>query len=181
MAQGFFGFGRYLGLATVVVVLAGCQGAPKVSLAKTGGDIAVLRLKDGATPPAKEGECWASDTAPAVIETVTEQVQLRPEQRDSAGNITQAAEFQTHTAQRMVSDRATIWFAAPCPALQTVAFVASLQRALKARGWYLAPVTGIWDDTTRAALRSYQRDRGLDSAKISLAAARDLGLVAADL
>ncbi len=160
--------------------LAACQGAPNVGLARTGGEIAVLRLAEGQTPPKTEGVCWDSDTAPAVIETVTEQVQSRPERRDSSGNIIQAAQFQTRTAQRMVNDRATIWFKAPCDDQITVAFVASLQRALKARGWFFAPVTGAWDDATLAALRNYQRGRGLDTAQISLAAAQDLGLIASE-
>jgi Putative peptidoglycan binding domain len=159
----------------------GCQSAPSVGLAQKPGQIAVLRLDEGESPPPENGVCWASDTAPAVIETVTQQVQVRPELRDAAGTITQAAQFQTRTKQRMVSDRETIWFKSPCADAQTVAFVASLQRALKARGWYNAPVTGAWDDATLAALRTYQRSRGLDSAQISLAAAQDLGLVAADL
>ncbi len=139
----------------------------------------MLRLKDGQSPPAKPGQCWASDTAPAVIETTTQQVQIKPEQRDSAGTIIGAAEFQTHTAQRMVQDRATVWFESPCQSAITVGFVASLQRALKARGRFFEPVTGAWDAATLAALRKYQRERGLDSAIISLAAAQELGLIAA--
>lgn len=167
--------------AVLALGLMGCQSAPSVGLAQKPGQIAVLRLDEGESPPQEAGQCWASDTAPAVIETVTSQVQIRPEQRDAAGTITQAAQFQTRTKQRMVSDRETIWFMSPCPQTMTVAFVASLQRALKARGWYAAPVTGAWDDATLTALRTYQRSRGLDSAQISLAAAQDLGLVAADL
>ncbi|MDZ7905561.1 MAG: peptidoglycan-binding domain-containing protein [Cypionkella sp.] len=154
------------------------QGAGPASI---DGDIAVLRLPEGASPPAKAGQCWASDTAPAVIETTTQQVQLRPERRNSAGQIIQSAQFQTHTAQRMVNDRATIWFAAPCPDEITVGFVASLQRALKARGRFFEPVTGAWDAPTLEALRKFQRERGLDSAAISLAAAQELGLAAAPI
>jgi len=165
--------------AVLALVLSGCQSTPSVGLAKTAGEIAVLRLDEGESPPIENGECWASDTAPAVIETVTSQVQVRPEIRDAAGIITQSAQFQTRTKQRIVAERETVWFRAPCPEAQTVAFVASLQRALKARGWYLAPVTGAWDAATLTALRSYQRSLGLDSAQISLAAAQNLGLIAA--
>ncbi len=169
--------------AALVAVLAlmACQSGPHVGLAKTSAQIEVLRLSEGEAPPQVQGQCWASDTAPAVIETVTEHVQVRPERKDSAGNVVQAAEFQTRTAQRMVSDRAVVWFAAPCPAEITVGFVASLQRALKARGRFYAPVTGAWDGETLAALQKFQRERGLDSAVISRAAAQELGLVAADL
>lgn len=168
-------------LGLMAALLAGCQTTPKVDLAKTGGDIAVLRLAADKTPPEKEGVCWASDTAPAVIETVTEQVQVRPEIRSADGTITQAAQFQTRTKQRMVADRETIWFTSPCPSEMTVAFIASLQRALKARGWYKAPVTGAWDEVTQNALRTYQRSRGLDSPHLSLEAAQDLGIAATPL
>ena len=168
--------------AAIIAVLAlmSCQSAPPVGLAKTNTEIEVLRLSAGEVPPQITGRCWASDTSPAVIETITEQVQVRPERRDGAGNITQAAQFQTRTAQRMVSDRAVVWFASPCPAEITVGFVASLQRALKARGRFFAPVTGAWDAATLAALQKFQRERGLDSPVISLAAAQELGLIAAD-
>ena len=172
---------RWPAAILAVLALAACQSGPYVGLAETSKEIEVLRLKEGEAPPQIEGQCWSSDTAPAVIETVTEQVQVRPERRDGAGNVTQAAQFQTRTAQRMVSDRAIVWFAAPCPAEITVGFVASLQRALKARGRFFAPVTGAWDDETLAALQKFQRERGLDSPVISLAAAQELGLVAADL
>ena len=162
------------------LVLMSCQSVPPIGLAQTSTQIVVLRLKAGEAPPQSLGKCWASDTSPAVIETITEQVQVLPERRDGAGNITQAAQFQTHTAQRMVTDRAVVWFASPCPDAITVSFVASLQRALKARGRFFAPVTGAWDAETLAALQKFQRERGLDSPVISLAAAQELGLVAAD-
>lgn len=159
-------------------LLAACQPAPRAALPDQGQQIKVLRLGSGQTPPQVAGQCWAQDIAPAVIETVTQHIQSRPERRDSAGNIVQSAQFQTKTDQRMVQDRATIWFQAPCPAEITVAFVASLQRALKARGEFAAPITGAWDSATLTSLRRYQRARGLDSAQISLAAARELGLSA---
>jgi peptidoglycan hydrolase-like protein with peptidoglycan-binding domain len=61
----------------------------------------------------------------------------------------------------------------------TPAFIASVQRALKARGYYRGPVTGALDTRTGRAIQRYQRDRGdVDSATLSLRSARDLGLVA---
>ena len=63
----------------------------------------------------------------------------------------------------------------------TVDFIASLQRALKARGLYLLPLTGQMDMPTRAALRRFQADRGLDSDRLSLRAARELGLVTTEV
>ena len=175
-AQLWRGWGAAL---VCLPLLAACQAAPRATLPDQAQQIQVLRLGSGQTPPQKPGQCWAQDIAPAVIETITQQIQSRPERRDGAGNIVQSAQFQTRTDQRMVQDRAAVWFEAPCPADITVAFVASLQRALKARGEYTAPITGAWDNPTLTALRRYQRARGLDSAKISLATARELGLSAA--
>jgi len=62
----------------------------------------------------------------------------------------------------------------------TPEFTATLQRALKARGFYLLPLTGVMDGPTRDAIRRYQHSRGLDSDHLSLAAARELGIVAVD-
>jgi hypothetical protein len=70
-----------------------------------------------------------------------------------------------------------IWFEIPCAAERDPVLIASLQRALAARGLYSGPVTGGMDDATRAAVEAYQRDFGLRSGVLSLAAARALGLV----
>jgi peptidoglycan hydrolase-like protein with peptidoglycan-binding domain len=55
-------------------------------------------------------------------------------------------------------------------------FAATLQRALAARGYYDGPVTGVIDAETTRAIRAYQAPLGIDSATLSLAAARRLGL-----
>ncbi|MCU4653986.1 peptidoglycan-binding protein [Roseibacterium sp. SDUM158016] len=70
-----------------------------------------------------------------------------------------------------------LWFEYPCRAETDAAFIASVQRALAARGLYGGPATGRLDPPTRAAITAYQRDFGLDSGVLSLAAARALGLV----
>ncbi len=77
--------------------------------------------------------------------------------------------------------REEIWFRSPCPEEMTVEFIASLQRALKARGLYLLPLTGQMDMPTRAALRRYQPSAGWKVDRLSLTAARELGLVATAL
>ena len=138
----------------------------------------LVHLPEGSQPPPEPGVCWAKDTTPAVIETVTEQVLVTPEQRDANGNITTPASYQTKTHQRLVQDHAEVWFRTLCPEEFTVGFVASLQRALKARGLYLAPVTGGMDATTAEAIRRFQSGLGLDSPTLSRTAATELGLVA---
>jgi hypothetical protein len=167
--------------AALLVALAACAGAPMPD-APARADLGreVVRL-DGAGPPeGPEGACWARDIAPLVIETVTEQELVSPEQRGPDGSLLAPAGFRTVTQQNIVQDRAEIWFRTPCPEQMTVAFVASLQRALKARGLYRAPVTGTIDAATTEALRRYQAERGLDSGTLALAAAREMGLLAAD-
>ena len=68
-----------------------------------------------------------------------------------------------------------------CPADVTADFVATLQRALKARGLYLLPLTGVLDAATLEAVRRYQASRGFDSPILTLAATRELGIVATAL
>jgi peptidoglycan hydrolase-like protein with peptidoglycan-binding domain len=76
-----------------------------------------------------------------------------------------------------VKERSVTWFETPCAAGQTPDFVASVQRALAARGLYRGPAHGEMDARTRAAIRRFQTPEGLDSGILSLAAARKLGLV----
>jgi peptidoglycan hydrolase-like protein with peptidoglycan-binding domain len=76
----------------------------------------------------------------------------------------------------VLNERRDIWFTAPCPQDMDLTFIATLQRALKARGYYTLPVTGEMNPATTEAVRRYQADRGLDSPILSLAATRQLGL-----
>ncbi|MFN3823004.1 MAG: peptidoglycan-binding domain-containing protein [Pseudorhodobacter sp.] len=138
--------------------------------------------KRGDTPPTSPPDaCWATDTVPAVIETVTQQIRAEPERRAPDGRLIQPAVFRTETRQRIVSDRREVWFQTPCADEQSVEFIASLQRALKARGFYLAPVTGALDSATAEAIRRYQGPLGLDSPVLALTTARALGISASDL
>ncbi|GHE05285.1 hypothetical protein U879_02755 [Defluviimonas sp. 20V17] len=115
-------------------------------------------------PSTVPGQCWTHTTLPAVIETVSEHVETAP------------GVFRSVTDQRIVQNSRDIWFRSPCPATMTADFIASLQRALKARGLYNAPLTGEMDGPTRRAVRRYQAPLGLDTDKLSLGAARELGL-----
>ncbi|GLS87956.1 hypothetical protein GCM10010873_29300 [Cypionkella aquatica] len=162
--------------------LAACAQQVAVS-APVVGDLGVelMRLSEGAQPPHADGKCWAKDTTPAVIETTTEQIVVTDEKRDATGKVTTPATYQTKTHQRLVQDHEEVWFRAPCPQDMTVNFVATLQRALKARGLYMAAVTGVMDATTSEAVRRFQADRGLDSPALSLAAAKELGIIATDV
>jgi len=162
----------------MLVVLCACQTAG-VPQAPRSSDLGreIVRLDRPGPPALPEGACWESDVTPAVIETVTEQVVVTPEARAEDGTVLAPASYRTDTRTRILQDREEVWFRAPCPADYTVGFVASLQRALKARGYFTLEVTGQMDAGTRDAVRRYQTDRGLDSARLSLAAARELGLL----
>lgn len=161
-------------LIIAVMFMAGCAGG--FGTERSAAPIAVLHLPNGTSPPQKAGICWASDTTPAVIETVTEHLMIRKELRDSAGKVTRPAEFETKTTQHLIQDREVVWFTAPCAPEMTVDFIASLQRALKARGRYFTAVTGVYDSATGEAVRKLQAERGLDSPVLALATAVDLGL-----
>lgn len=127
--------------------------------------------RDMAPPGAAPGTCWGRDATPAVIETVTEQVIIE----DSSTPV-----YQTETSQEIITPREDTWFETPCDDAMTPEFNQAVQRALKARGHYRGPITGRIDGRTRAAIRAYQKPQGLDSGVLSLAAARQMGLLAVD-
>lgn len=167
---------RSRGAVLALLLLAACRATPEVEAPQTSLAFdAGLRLT--APDPAAPG-CWAEELRPALFETVTEQRELSPERRDAAGA---PARFASETHQRELRPRQQVWFRTPCPEEigKPDVFTASLQRALKARGFYGGAVTGESTAETQAALQRYQAANGLESATLSLAAARALGLVAA--
>ncbi len=169
-------------VAVGLCMLTGCQ-KPGVPAAPARADLSaeLIRRNEPGPPSTEEGVCWAQDVTPAIIETVTEQVVVEPATYDADGKVLTQAIFRTDVQQHMVKDREEVWFRTPCPDALTLEFIATLQRALKARGLYLQPLTGEMDDTTRGAIRRFQEPLGLDSPILSLGAARDLGIANADL
>jgi putative peptidoglycan binding protein len=144
------------------------------------GEPQVSRQTEIAPPGAAPGTCWGKQVAPAIIETVTEQLLLQPAEVLTDGTVIQPAVYKTETQQRIVRERRETWFRTPCAEDLTEDFVASLQRALAARGLFDWPVSGEMDARTRAAVRRYQQPQGLDSGILSLAAAQQMGLVIVD-
>ncbi len=138
-------------------------------------DIAIER-----PPDAVAGMCYGKEISPAIFETTTEQVLARAARYGDDGSLLEPAAYRTETLQKIVQERADIWFEVPCGPEKVGDFTASLQRALAARGHYRGRITGELDPRTRHAIRSYQLQHGLDSNKLSLASARRLGLVAID-
>lgn len=173
---------RHLLTGATALGLVAC-GATTPPRAVPQSDLAaeLIAARSDTPPDGPPGACWAKDVTPAVIETVIEQVMVSPPVAGPDGAVLTPATFRTRTDQKIVQDRREVWFRTPCAAELTVSFVATLQRALKARGLYVAPVTGEMDHATRTAIRRFQEPRGLDSEVISLGAARELGIVATDL
>lgn len=145
------------------------------------GAPAVARQTQEAPPGAPPGTCWGKHVSPAVIETVTEHVVLKPAEVQPDGTVLRPATYKTETVQKIVQERKETWFETPCAQDLTPEFLSSLQRALAVRGHYKGQVTGEMDARTRAAVRRYQKPQGLDSGILSLAAARRLGLAVVDL
>ena len=144
---------RYL--VSCSLVLGACSQPQVKAPVLSGQTIAQIEVKAGQTAPRQDqaGACWGKDITPAIIETVTEQVLISEEQRDAAGKITQPASYRSNIHQRMVQDTREVWFRAPCPDSLTVSFLATLQRALKARGLYTAAITGEMSTETAEAIR----------------------------
>ena len=171
-------FQMWAGLA-LALCLGACGNAVAAPAPEDLAGEAILRGAGG--PPTKpEGACWGHDTIPAVIETETRTVQDQPELRDAAGKVTRPASYNSYARQRIVQDRREVYIRTPCYNQLTPDTILTLQRALKARGYYRQPLTGELDAGTMAAIRQYQADHGLDTAVLSLKAALSLGLVIAD-
>lgn len=164
-----------------LLALSACAAGQIEAPGRADLGIEVVRLTQPGPPNGPKDACWSGAIIPAVIETVTEQILVQAETRDAAGTVTAPASYRTETRQRIVQDRDEVWFRAPCPETFDVDFIATLQRSLKARGFYQSPLTGVLDAATTDAIRRFQADRGLDSGTLSLAAARELGLVSTDL
>jgi len=126
---------------------------------------------------AAPGTCWDKYTSPAVIETVTEHVLVSPAKTNPDGSIRDLPVYRSSTHQAIVTPRGIRWFQTPCPDQMTSDRVASLQRALAARGLYRGAITGTLDGATRRAVRRLQKSEGLDSATLALETARKLGLI----
>ncbi len=126
----------------------------------------------------RPGACYGEDLSPAVIEVVSEQELLEPAQFAPDGSLLKPALYRTTTRQQIVTPRRELVFEVPCPEMFTPDFIASLQRALAARGLYRDTPSGEMDTATRQAIRAYQSAAGLDSDLLSMESALRLGLIA---
>ncbi|SNY51376.1 hypothetical protein SAMN06297129_2100 [Pseudooceanicola antarcticus] len=166
-------------LSLSLLCLAGCTpGLPEFPAL---GTPEITRIYQTPPPGSDPSQCWGKEVEPAVIETVTAQILMQPAEVHSDGRVTQPAIYKTETRQEIIRERRELWFRVPCAEEMTPAFIASLQRALAARGLYAGTVNGEMTPRTLRAIRAYQAPQGLDSGILSLAAARQLGLAELDL
>ncbi len=166
--------------------LGACQQVtPPVQLPVS--EIDMIQVSTKAPEDNRSGKCWGKDITPALVETVTEQVLVRapgpvigpsPDGAPTYRTVQSPAVYKTLTHQKIIKPRAEYWFEVPCVADMDTGFIATLQRALKSRGLYRGVITGAMDRKTTESVRWYQKQHGLDSGILSLAAARQLGLVA---
>lgn len=160
--------------------LAACGPMPGAEVARLLDQDGTIVTRGEGPENARPDACYAQDVTPAVVETVTEQVVVTAPERDAQGRVIRPGSFRTDIRQRIVEERREIWFETPCAAQDDPAFIASVQRALAARGVYRGPISGVMDRRTRNAIREFQEPQGLDSGVLSLAAARLLGLAVWD-
>ncbi|MEM5542185.1 peptidoglycan-binding domain-containing protein [Sulfitobacter sp. AS92] len=164
--------------AAMLLAIAGIAGCDSTASSASRPEPGVLEATRNGPAGAAEGSCWGRTVSPAVIETVTEQVEITPAKMNPDGSITKPPVYKTETRQEIVRARVDNWFETPCPDVLTAEFNSTLQRALQARGYYAGPITGAMDTATRQAVRRYQARQGPNSEVLSLTTARALGLVA---
>ncbi|MBU2992875.1 peptidoglycan-binding domain-containing protein [Octadecabacter sp. 1_MG-2023] len=165
--------------AAVIIGLSGCVETPPTRLDQTPADHSIGPLETPVVVDSNIGTCFARDTTPAVIETVTEQIMVQPAVVRSDGSVEQPAAFRTVTRQRILRERREVEFETPCGHVQTPEFIASVQRALVARGYYRGTITGAIDTRTVSAIERFQTDQNdVHTGVLTLKTARSLGLVA---
>lgn len=154
----------------VLLTLGACTHVPN-------NQTKIMLIDMGQIEIQMDGRCFAKDISPAVIETVTTQHIASPEVRNVANIVTKSATFQTITRQKIINERTAIRFETVCPQYYSTDLVMTLQRALKARGFYPGPISGIMDLHTGEAIQKFQRMDELDTPFMSLKTAQNLGIV----
>ncbi len=134
-------------------------------------------IKQGAIETAANGRCFAIDTGPERTESIVEEVLTLPEQRDADGTVLRPAIYRQEERDVLVPINDPVRFEVVCPQIYSQSFVASLQRALSARGAYSGAANGLLDGATQNAILLYQTARGRHSAQLSVATAREFGLI----
>lgn len=164
--------------ALAALALAACQPLAPVDSGPP-PEAGQIRVYQDTRPDGHSADqCWGQQPLPARYELVSAPVKVVEAQYTADGTLLHPPIYRNLTQKKQVGPDRALWFETPCPATVTPDFVASLQRALRARGLYSGPDSGTLDARTRYAVREFQSPLGLDSETLSLDAARLLGLAA---
>jgi len=121
-------------------------------------------------------QCYFENITPAEISTQVKTRLVQPEKRNTAGQLVSPAQYETTRIQTITKARSITKIDAVCPEDLTPEFIASVQRAFKARGLFSSTITGSMDTSTRRAILNFQTVRGVKSATVMKATAQELGL-----
>ena len=128
-------------------------------------------------PQLEKEACRAKVTQPAIYETATEKKLIAPAKFSPSGRQIAPPTYQNQIIYRVVRERAVKWFDTPCKDEMNADLIGDLQRALAARGYFSGKLTAMMDHDTKAALRRYQAENGLDSAILASQTVMDFGLL----
>ena len=157
-------------------ILSACMDTAQVIRTE---NYAVGSLAGHATLDHTQNTCFESAVTPAIIETVTEQVMFQSASVHDDSTVARPATFRTVTRQQIMQERRKIKFEILCRADMTPQLIASVQRALIARGYYKGTINGLVDARTKTAIQRFQSVRSLvQTSTLTLQTARILGLVA---
>ncbi len=161
---------------SALALLSGCETTPVAPQAEVSRSAALgVTVEDRGN-----GDCWATEVTPAVYETVMGQIQVVQAEIAPDGTVLRAPIYRNAPVPKVVKPREELRFRAPCPSMMTPEFIGTLQRALRARGYFRSFTTSVYDAATRRGVLRYQSERGLQSGQLSLDTARELGLIAVD-
>ena len=167
---------RPIGFLSAAIVLAACTALPTPDVARL-SEPGLTQTTALGPPNARSDACYGREITPAVTREVSDMVLVQPAQLRQDGTVLDPPIYRDEIRVEILRERKELWFEIPCDFETDAPFVANLQRALTARKLYSGPINGLYDARTRRAVRRFQQPEGLDSAILSLAAARKLGLV----
>ncbi|MEP3345391.1 MAG: peptidoglycan-binding domain-containing protein [Litoreibacter sp.] len=172
---------RSLSAAISLAILAGCAPlpvGPDVTKLLSPNTIMPVDMKPPSNIP---GMCWGHIPGPQITQIVSDIIIATPAQIGPNGEELSPAIYREVTRPQTFNEGEGRWFTRTCDADMTPDFVMTLQRALSVRGVYRGDINGVLDQRTLRAVHKYQTPQGLDSAVLSLSAARQLGLIAVEI
>ena len=137
-------------------------------------------ISEGEIETTASGQCFARTAPPTRTRIIEEQVLVTPGIKAADGTYSSPPIFRNQTRPVTEPIGEGTQFETLCPPEYTPDRVATLQRALKARLAYTGPITSVLDEQTRAAIRTLQLPRGIDSPLIERGLAETFGIVALD-